>query len=203
MDKKNYTKKDIEFFYVLPYIESYNSGGYYRSDETCSINYKAPSLNHINSIPLVFDDKEELLNYFLSHPGNPTPPVYRIKYINNYLGIDDVIKITNLNDNTTGYYTALNMDAYAKYDEVKSKMSNKNIWEYCYSYRYDDKALFNFEKIYNELIKRKAPIKYNVYKKNTDINKRFEYIGDPFYEKENIKEKKLILYKPNLLKSCW
>lgn len=34
---------DLELFYILPYTKSYDSGGYYRSDETCSIVYRSPS----------------------------------------------------------------------------------------------------------------------------------------------------------------
>ena len=45
---------DLELFYILPYTKSYNSGGYYRSDETCSIAYRSTSETIWNGNPLVF-----------------------------------------------------------------------------------------------------------------------------------------------------
>ena len=195
-------KKDLELFYILPYTKSYNSGGYYRSDETCSTAYRSPSVSIWNGNPLVFDEKEQLLNWFYQNADKPIPNVYRIRYIANYLGVDDVIKITNLKDGKTEYYTALDEDSYAKYDASMSKLYDKNIWEYCYSFRYDDKALFRFEYIYNEFIKRGIKIKFNVYEKNIDKKECFEFVGDPRYEKEKAKGKKLVLHIPSP-KSFW
>lgn len=192
-------KDELELFYILPYTKSYNSGGYYRSDETCSIAYRSPSKSIWNKEPLVFDKKEELLNWFYQNSDNPIPIVYRIKYIANYLGVDDVIKITNLKDNKTEYYTALSEDSYAKYDASKSELYDKNVWEECYSFRYDDKALFRFEYIYNEFIKRGIKIKFNVYKKVVDEKERFEFIGDLLSKKDRkeAEGKKLVLYRSN------
>lgn len=60
MDKKD----ELELFYILPYIKTYDSGGYYRSDETCSINYIPPRESIYLNRSIFFDDKDELLQWF-------------------------------------------------------------------------------------------------------------------------------------------
>ena len=203
MNKKN----ELELFYILPYTKSYDCGGYYRSDETGSTAYRPPSESIWNGNPLIFDEKEQLLNWFFQNAGNPIPNVYRIKYIANCFGVDDVIKITNLENDETEYYTVLDEDFYAKYDEDLSKFYNKHIWEDFDSFRYSDKELFRFEYIYKELIKRGIEIKFNVYKEKINKKERFEFIGDPFFEEEQAKGKNLVLYRPSLnrpsLMSSW
>ena len=194
--------KDLELFYILPYTKHYNNGYHYHNDETCCTDYRPASVSIWNDAPLFFDEKEQLLNWFYQNADKPIPTVYRIKYVNNYLGIDDVIKITNLSNGKTGYYTALSEDSYAKYDASKSELYGKIVWEDCYSFRYDPKTLFRFKDIYDAFIKRGIKIEYNVYKKDIDEKTRFEFIGDPFYSKEEAKGKKLVLYRPSL-KSFW
>lgn len=189
--------KDLELFYIVPYTKSYNSGGYYRSDKTCSTEYRSPSESVWYGNPIFFNNKEQVLNWFYKNTGNPIPNVYRIKYIANYQGIDDVFKITNLKDGKIEYYTAVSENFYAKYNEDMSNHYGKIIWEYIYSHKYDDKVSLRFKYIYDEFIKRGIKIKFNVYDKKTDETTRFEFIGDPLYEKEKVKEKKLILYRPS------
>lgn len=190
-------ENDLELFYIVPYAKSYNSGGYYRSDETCSTAYKAPSESIWNGKPLFFDEKEQLLNWFYQNAGNHIPNVYRIRYIANFQCIDDVFEITNLKDGKIEYYTAVCENYYAKYDEDMSMRYGKIVWEDFYSYKYDDKASLRFEYIYNEFIKRGIKIKFNVFKKDIDKKTCFEFIGDPLYEKDKVEGKKLVLYKPS------
>lgn len=195
--------KDLELFYILPYTVSYISGGYFKNDETCSIDHKATSMSVWPEEPLVFDEKEELFRWFCENAGKPIPTVYRIKYIDNYLGVDDVFKITDLKDNKTRYYTALSEELYAMYDAIESKICGKNVWISEYLSKYDNTSLkFRFKYIYKEFIKRGIKIKFNVYEKDIDVKNRFEFIGDPYYEKEKAQEKKLVLYKPHP-KSFW
>lgn len=193
---------NLELFYIVPYTKSYNSGGYYRSDETCSTTYRAPSESIWNGDPLFFDEKEQLLNWFYQNAGNPIPNVYRIRYIANYQGVEDVFKITNLEDGKIEYYTALSENYYAKYDEDMSKRSGKIVWKPLYSHKYDDKASLRFVYIYDEFIKRGIKIRFNVYEKSFDERIRFEFIGDPLYEKEKAAGKKLVLYRPSY-KGFW
>lgn len=195
-------KKDLELFYILPYTVSYNSGGYYKDDDTGGIGYNPPSKSVWNGDSLIFEEKEDLLKWFYKNAGKQIPTVYRIKYIDNYLGVDDVFKITDLKDDKTEYYTALSEDSYAMYDENNSKIYDKNIWKPVYAFRYDTNRKFRFEYIYEEFIKRGIKIKFNVYEKNIDIKTRFEFIGDPRYERKAAEGKKLVLYNPHP-KSFW
>ena len=188
---------DLELFYILPYTKSYDCGGYYRSDETCSTAYRPPSVSVWNGSSLLFEDKEELLKWFYNNSGKPIPAVYRIKYIDNYLGVDDVFKITNLKDGKTEYYTALSEDYYAKYDADMSKLYEKNVWVDYYLFRYGENASIRLDNIYAAFSKRGIKIKYDVYKKAIDKKEFFEFIGDPFFEKEEAKGKKLVLYRPS------
>lgn len=188
--------KELELFYILPYTKKYDSGGHYYNDDKCCIDYRPASESIWNGEPLVFDEKEQLLNWFIQNIGEPIPTVYRIRYIANYQGIDDVIKITNLNNGKTGYYTALNKNSYAWYDAKKSESCGKNVWDYHYTFEFDNKVLFRFKYIYEEFSKRGIKIKCNVYKNDIDRTNCFDFIGDPFYriDREKMKTKQLVLY---------
>lgn len=185
-------KNDLELFYIHPYTKHYNSGGYYRNDETGCIDYLPSSEYYEYKKPLIFDDKEQLLNWFYKNVDKRIPTVYRIKYIGNYQGLDDVIKITNITTGGTGYYTTLNKERYVRYDRKSSEKTDKFFWIDALSY----KCIFEFKYIYEELIKRGIKPKYNVYKEDIDKTNCFEYIGDPFYYSERTKAegKKLVLY---------
>lgn len=190
---------DLELFYILPYTKSYDSGGYYRSDETCSIVYRSPSESIQNGKSKFFDDKDKLLKWFYKNADNLIPKVYRIKYIANYKGFDDVFKITNLGDGNTKYYTALNKNTIICYDVINSESLEKYVWNY--SYVPNQKDRFILKDIYKEFYERGIKIKYNVYEKiqeqNIDKKDCFEFIGNPFnsYGQKEITTKKLILCK--------
>lgn len=188
-------KDDLELFYILPYTKRYNSGYHYRNDDTGCTDYKAPSMSIWKGNSLFIEDKEKLLQWFYENPDNPIPVVYRIKYLSNYKGLDDIIKITNLSNNKTSYYTILNKDKYAWYDTEKSEYYGKDIWQW--DFLNNSNQTINIKDIYEEICKRGIKIKCNVFKKNIDKTECFEFIGDPFYraESEKMKNKKLILYR--------
>ena len=104
-------------------------------------------------------------------------------------------------NNETKFYTAINKDAYAWYDVEKSEIYGKDVWNYCYRYRYsiEGNEKFILKDIYEEFSKRDIKIKCNVYKKDVDKTEYFEFVGDPFYlsGKEKAKNKQLILYRPS------
>ena len=154
---------------------------------------------------MVFDKKEELLNWFIQNAGNPIPTVYKVMFLANYQGVDDVIKITDLGDGVTYYYTALSENEYAFYKESSCKFDNMITWIYEYCFKHDRKKTFYFDFLYEEFIKKGAKIKYNVYKENIDRTNCFEFVGDPlcYANREEAKGKKLILYKPSPSRSCW
>ena len=181
---------ELELFYILPHITNYNSGGNYRNDDTGCIDYSEPCLIICRGSSLFFDSKEQLLNYFYENAHKTIPVVYRIKYIDSYKGLDDVIKITDLSNNATTYHTMLNQYKCAYYNEEKSESCGKDVWEQYPSYISSEK--FSVKDIYEELKKRGIKIKSNV-----DKIKYFEFIGDPFYreEREKMKNKQLILYR--------
>lgn len=194
-------KNDLVLFYILPYTKRYDSGGYYRNDDTGCTAYRPPSETVWTGNPLIFDKKEQLLKWFYENAGNPIPTVYRMKYIANYKGLNDVIKITNLGNGETKYYTALSKDKYAWYDTEKSERFGNVVWDYGYLKHFDNRP-FKFDYIYEEFCKRGIKIKCNVYDSDIDKTDCFEFVGDPDYEKEKAKGKKLILYRPSF-KSFW
>lgn len=188
--------KELELFYILPYTKNYNSGGHYYNDDKGCVDYSPASVDTWTCSPLIFDKKEQLLNWFCQNPDKPIPIIYKIKFIANYQGVDDVIKITNLNNGKTDYYTALSKNYYAWYDEHSSKLHNKIIWDYRYMHE-----IFNFDYIYTGFSKRGVEIKFNAYKNDdaTDKINCFEFFGDIFYceERKKAKNKTLILYRNN------
>ena len=197
-------KDELELYYILPYRKSYNSGGYYRNDDTGCKDYIPPSINNINGASIFFDGKETLLEWFYKNPDEPIPQVYRVKYISNYKGLDDVFKITNLCNGKIKYLTAFDEECYLLYDQETSELCKKDVWCRNFYGRYSDKRVENIKlkDLYEEFSKRGIKIKYNVYKKkrfkkNIDKTSFFDYIGDPtvYPGKDEVKTKKLILYK--------
>lgn len=189
--------KELVLYYILPYRQSFNPGGYYPSNETGCTSYRKASYSFFRENSVFFDDKEQLLNWFLANTDRQIPVVYRIKYLENYKGIDDVIQMTNLSSSFTGYYTILNKNCYAKFDAEKSEACEKNVW--ISLYLNPDGETYRIRDIYDEFAKRGIKIKCNIYEKNMDKTECFEFVGDPFYspEKEDAKGKKLVLYRPS------
>lgn len=186
-------KNNLKLFYIQPYEKNYNSGYHYKNDDTGCMDYMPASETIWEHNAKIFDSKEQLLKWFYKNADYPIPTVYIMQYVGNYKGLNDVIKITNLSDDTVGYYTALNKEMYAWYDAKESKYFEKNLWKSGYTFN----GKFSFEFIYNEFIKRGIKIECNVFENNIDKRKNFEFIGDPFYrtDRETMKEKKLILYR--------
>lgn len=200
-------KKDLELFYILPYTKSYNSGGYYRNDDTGCTDYIPPSIKDIKGGSIFFDDKETLLEWFYKNPDAPIPKVYRVKYFSSYKGLDDVFKITNLCNGKTKYLTAFDEEYYLLYDEEKSELCGKDVWcpKYCGLFSVMREENIKLQDLYEEFTKRGIKIKYNVYKKNRfkkniDKTSCFDYEGDPlvYPGRDEVKNKKLILYRPDL-----
>ena len=193
-------KTDLELFYILPYTKSYDKNGvaYYPINNS-SLDYKTIIEGHWNNKSIFFDNKEQILKLFCKNSNQPIPTIYRIKYIANYKGLDDVFKITNLCNNETKYYTALNKNKIICYDVINSEFLKKYVWNYSYVPNQNDR--FILKDIYKEFYKRGIKIKCNVYEKTQeqDIDKEdyFEFIGNPFnsYGQKEIKTKKLILCK--------
>lgn len=200
-------QSELELFYILPYRKSYNSGGYYRDDDTGCTAYRPSSINNINGSSMFFDNKETLLEWFYKNSDNPIPKVYRVKYISNYKGLDDVFKITNLSNGKTKYITAFDEEYYLVYDEETSKLCEKDVWccIFCGRYSAMREENIKLEDLYGEFLRRGIKIKYNVYKKkrfkkNIDKTSCFDYVGDPllYPGKEEAQNKKLILYKSSI-----
>ena len=190
---------DIELFYIYPYTISYNSGGRYYNDETCSFGYRSPSESVWYGNPTFFESKEELLNWIIRNNGKPIPTIYRIKYISNCFGVDDVIKITNLNDGKTELYTIVrkieySTFTYAIYDEKKSEDYKVNVWEYIFGG--DSKSKIQLEAIYKEFVKRGIKLNFDITEKSLDRREIFDFVGDPLVKRKEFQGKKLILHYP-------
>ena len=184
---------DLELFYILPYSKSYDINNSSFSD------YRIISEGSCNNNSRFFEDKDQLLKWFCKNTTQPIPQIYRIKYIANYKGLDDVFKITNLSDGETKYYTALNENEIVSCDEIRSELLGKYVWDY--SYVPNQKNRFILKDIYKEFCKRGIKFKYNIYQKTNkqDIDKKecFEFVGNPYNQsgQKEIKTKKLILLK--------
>lgn len=188
-------KKDLELLYILPYTVDYYRGKYrYVQD-----HYFKKIINHGKS--LFFENEKELLEWFYKNANKPTPKVYRIKYIEKYLGIDDVFQLTNLQNGGTSYYTAFSKELYAYYRKSMSEDTGKYVWDTCRAPYLPgrDGWEFDLEDIYKEFSKRGIKIKYNVYesKEKIDRYEHFEFVGDPVWDKDEAKGKKLVLYMSN------
>ena len=144
--------KDLELFYILPYTKSYVSGGYYKNDDTGCIDYKSGHTRIWPGSPLFFDKQEQLLKWFYENTDNPIPGVYRIKYLSNYKGLDDVFKITDLANDGTRYYKVIDKYHYVWFDMEKSESCEKNVWQL--GFLMDINGTFRFENIYEEFDKR-------------------------------------------------
>ena len=189
-------KDELELFYILPYTKVYTNGGYYKNDDTGCIDYKTGHTRIWPGSPLFFEEKEQLLKWFYVNNDKPIPKVYRIKYLSNYKGLDDVFKITDLANDATRYYKIIDKYHYVWFDMGKSESCEKNVWQL--GFLMDINGTFRFENIYEEFDKRGIKIKNksNLNKKNKGKIKGFDFIGDPFSEKA--KGKKLVLYKESL-----
>lgn len=193
-------KDELELYYIFPYTKSYNNASdveYVVNNSSCESDYRIISEGEWNNNSRFFEDKDELLKWFCRNSNQPIPQIYRIKYIANYKGLDDVFKITDLSDGETKYYTALNENEIVSYDALKSEFLGKYVWDY--SYVPNQKNRFVLKDIYKEFCKRGIKIKYNIYEKTQeqDIDKKecFEFIGNPYNQlgQKEIKSKKLIL----------
>lgn len=189
-------KKDIELFYVLPYTKKYIAGYHYYNDDICCNDYKNASFNSWYGNSLFFDTEKDLLNYFYQNPHNPIPIVYKIRYVGNFKGLDDVIQITNLLNNATGFYTILNPKSYAYFDFNSSEFCGKYVWRDNFLKQIEE-SKFRLKDMYEEFSKRGIKLKYNVLNTHLDKTNFFEFIGDPYYIVDAIKmkDKQLILYR--------
>lgn len=190
-------KKDLELFYILPYTKKYNAGHHYYNDEICCNDYKDAFFSTWYGKSLFFETEKELLNYFYQNSHNPIPVVYKIRYVENFKGLDDVIQITDLGNNTTAFYTILNSNSYAYFNFQISEFCGKNVWQDCIFPI--EESNFRLKDVYEGFSKRGIKLKCNVLKKNIDKTKLFEFIGDPYYIVDAIqmKDKQLILYRNN------
>jgi len=193
MDKKT----NLELYYILPYTKKYNAGHHFYNDEICCSDYKDSSFSTWYGNSLFFETEKELLNYFYQNPHNPTPEVYRIQYIGHFKGLDDVIQITELRNNSSGFYTILNKDSFAWFSFKVSEFCGKYVWQ-------DtifpiEESRFILKDIYKEFHKRGIKFKYDVLKKNIDKSKWFEFVGNPYciVDAIQMKDKQLILYRYN------
>ena len=159
-------KKDLELFYILPYTKSYVSGGSYKNDDTGCIDYKSGHTRIWPGSPLFFDKQEQLLKWFYENTDNPIPCVYRIKYLSNYKGLDDVFKITDLANDGTRYYKVIDKYHFVWFDMEKSESCEKNVWQLGFLM---DIGTFRFENIYEEFDKRGIKIK-NI----SNLNKKYK-----------------------------
>lgn len=193
MNKKN----DLELFYILPYTKKYNTGHHYYNDEICCNDYKDASFSIWYGDSLFFETEKQLLSYFSQNAHNPIPIIYRIRYMENFKGLDDIIQITNLGNNTTGFYTMLDKNRYAWFNLKISEFCGKNVWQD--DILKNDEGNFRLKDMFEEFSKRGIKLKCNVLKKNIDKTKCFEFIGDPYYIGDAIqmKDKQLILYRQN------
>lgn len=191
---------DLVLFYILPYTKRYSDGHHYYNDEISCMDYKSSNITIWKGESLFFDDKDQLLNWFYANTDKPIPSVYRIKYLENYKGLDDVIELTNLSSNVTTYHTILNKKTCAYYDVKKSESCGKDVWV---PYPLDKTAeTFDIRDMYDEFTKRGIKLKCDVFKKNIDKVNCFEFIGDPFHivDAYKMQTKKLILYKENKIR---
>lgn len=195
--------KNLELFYILPYTKKYNAGYHYYNDEICCNDYKDASFCIWQDDSLFFETEEQLLKYFYQNSHKPIPEVYKIRYIENFNGMDDVIQITNLGNNVTSFYTILNSKSYACYNFKISNFCRKYVWEDDYISKVETK--FRLKDMYCEFSKRGVKLKCDILKKNKDKTNNFEFIGDPYYIVDAIKmkEKQLILYRHNYEKLNW
>lgn len=131
-----------------------------------------------------------MLNWIIRNNGKPIPTIYRIKYISNCFGVDDVIKITNLNDGKTEYSTF----TYAIYDEKESERYKVNVWEYIFDG--DSKSKIQLEVIYKEFIKRGIKLNFDITEESLDRREIFDFVGDPLVKRKEFQGKKLILHYP-------
>lgn len=192
-------KNNKSLFFIIPYETVYHNGGYFYDDETCATGYRPSSTDTFIGDPLIFDKSSDLLQWFYENATKKTiPRIYKINYIGNYKGLDDVIKMTNLSNNETKYYTALNQEYCACYLGKESERCNKYVWDYFLTRPFG--SMLSLKQIYKAFSERGIDIKCNVYENNEDKRKCFEFCGEPSLprNREKIKTKKLILYRPEV-----
>ena len=62
--------------------------------------------------PIIFENKEDLFNWFLDNKDGIIPEIRLIQYLNDFKGVSKVLKITSLNDDITNYYTKISTLTY-------------------------------------------------------------------------------------------
>ncbi len=180
-------ENDIELLYIVPYEISYDGGEYYYSDEINSDVYIPAHTSTYKKSPLFFDNIKQLQKWFYKNAGNPIPKVYRIKYLSTFKGIDNVLKITNLQNDKTRFFSILNKEYSLEHDVRGSILYKNNIWEEVLN----KFVGFNLRKIYNEFQKRGVKIS----RSNNEL--KFDCICDVYYESSKMEGKKLVLNREN------
>lgn len=62
--------------------------------------------------PIIFNNKEDLFNWFLDNKDGIIPEIRLIHYLNDFKGVSKVLKITSLNNDITNYYTKISTLTY-------------------------------------------------------------------------------------------
>lgn len=191
-------KKDLELYYFVPYEIIHNAGGYYKSDYGYT-RYAAPEDYKSYSNYCIFDTKEQVADWFCTHPGcySGIPIVYKATFVGKYQGVDDVIKITSLHNKASGYYTILDDTSYACYDEKESKRLDTSVWHRKRLSLWDrNKDNIGLRIIYETFKRKGAPIKHNISKPTVNREEEFAYRGSLDYAcRENVNGK-IVLDQP-------
>ena len=115
----------------------------------------------------VIDNEIDLINYLLNNKVNKKN-IKIIEYLKHFANKNDVIKITDLNNNVN-YCSAVNEEGYAIYNDKRSIYKGNFIWEY---------KLGDISDLFSEFRKRGIVFENDIYKKidenNNYIMKRLE-----------------------------
>lgn len=77
--------------------------------------------------PIMFDNKDDLFNWFLDNKDGIIPEIGLIEYLDKFKGVSNVIKFTSLSDNVTSYYTKISSLTYKYIKDNKWSLDNTNI----------------------------------------------------------------------------
>lgn len=192
-------QKNLNLYYFVPYRTYHNEGGYYKSDYGYT-RYADASDYKSYSAYQIFETKEQLADWFCQHAeeGYNIPTIYIARFIGRHLSVDDVIEITNLKDNTIGYYTVLDEETYAAYDDYRSKLRDAIIWERRPLGDEVDVKNQNFrvKAIYEALKERDVQMKHDISDPEVNREEEFFYRGSLQYAYDDTISGKVVLNQP-------